>query len=573
MLRLFKGLKPYWLTIVGTLLLIFVFTLTDLNLPNLMSDIVDTGIVEGDISYILRVGGLMLLVALVGTAASILANYLGAKVAIGYSRDLRQQVFEKVESFSLNEFNSIGTASLITRTTNDITQVQQVILIMLRMMVQAPIMIVGALIMSFEKDVELTKIIIYIIPILFISIFLIARFAMPMFQLVQKRIDKLNLVVRENLTGTRVIRVFNKQKFEEDRFNEANLDLTKIAMKANRLMGLLMPLMMVLLNVSIVIVMWFGAQRVDLGELQVGNLMAIIQYIGQIMFSLMMLSMMFVMIPRAQASAVRINEVLNMQPIINDPKTSKTSDLHGVVEFKDVSYEYEGAENPAISGISFTAKPGEILAIIGGTGSGKSTIVNMIPRFYDAAKGQVLVNGIDVRDMSQEELRQKIGYVPQKAVLFTGTIRDNIQYGLEGATDEQIQHALDVAQAADFVSKKKEGLDSEIAQGGTNVSGGQKQRLSIARAIVRKPEIYIFDDSFSALDFKTDAKLRAALKEETKEATTIIVAQRVSTIMDADRILVLNEGHIVGDGTHDELVRNCDIYKEIVDSQLKGEEE
>ena len=574
MLKLFKGLKPYWTLVIGVLVLVFISTMTDLELPDLMSDIVDTGIVQGDVSYILGRGGVMLLVALLGTVCTILTSYLSSKIGMGFSRDLRKKVFEKVESFSLTEINEMGTASLITRTTNDINQVQMVVIMMMRMMLSAPIMIVGALIMALRKDVELSKVILVVIPIIIVTIAIIAKFTLPMFQKMQNKIDKLNLVVRENLTGIRVIRVFNKVEAEQERFNQASLEVSRIATMANRLMGALMPLMMLILNLSIIAVIWFGGIRINDGDLMVGDLMAFIQYLTQVMFSLLMLTMMFVLIPRAQASAVRINEVLEMESPIQEPKEAIQPQLKGYVEFKNVSFGYEGAEEYAISNISFVAKPGEVTAIIGGTGSGKSSILNMIPRFYDAAKGEVLVDGVNVRHMNQQELRSKIGYVPQKAVLFTGTIRDNILYGKEDATDEEVRHALEIAQATDFVSKMKEGIESPISQGGTNVSGGQKQRLSIARAIVRKPEIYLFDDSFSALDFKTDAQLRAALKKETKDSTVIIVAQRVSTVMDATRILVMDEGHVVGMGTHEELLQTNEIYQQIVESQLKkGEEE
>ncbi|WP_195932386.1 ABC transporter ATP-binding protein [Turicibacter sanguinis] len=574
MLKLFKGLKPYWLMVVGVLILVFISTMTDLALPDLMSDIVDTGIVQGDVSYILGRGGVMLAVALLGTVCIICSSYLSSRIGIGFSRDLRKKVFEKVESFSLTEVNTVGTASLITRTTNDINQVQQVTIMMMRMMLSAPLMIVGALIMALRKDVGLSTIILVVIPIIVVVIGVIAKFTMPIFGKMQKRIDKLNLVVRENLTGIRVVRVFNKVDFEQKRFNQASSDLSRVATTANRLMGSLMPLMMLILNISIVAVLWFGGIRINEGSFQVGDLMAFIQYLTQVLFSMLMLTMMFVLIPRAQASAVRINEVLEMESPIQNPANGAQPSLKGVVEFKNVAFGYEGAEEHAISNISFKANPGEITAIIGGTGSGKSTLLNMIPRFYDAAEGEVLVDEVNVREMNQALLRSKIGYVPQKAILFTGTIRDNIRYGKEDATDEEIKHALDIAQATDFVSKMPDGLESPIAQGGTNVSGGQKQRLSIARAIVRKPEIYLFDDSFSALDFKTDAQLRAALKAETKEATVIIVAQRVSTVMDADRILVMDEGRIAGCGTHEELLATNEIYQQIVESQLKqGEEE
>lgn len=574
MLKLLKGLKRYSILVLGVLILVFISTMTDLWLPDLMSEIVDTGIVKGDIPFILGRGGIMLLVTLLGTICTIGSSFLSAKVGIGFSRDLRKKVFEKVESFSLTEVNEIGTASLITRTTNDINQIQMVTIMMMRMMLSSPLIIIGALIMALRKDVELSRIILIVIPIIVVTIVVIAKFTMPLFKIMQKKIDKLNLVIRENLTGIRVIRVFNKVKTEEVRFNKASLDVSRIATRANRLIGSLMPLMMLILNLSIIAVLWFGGIRVNEGDIMVGDLMAFIQYLTQVMFSLLMLTMMFVLIPRAQASAVRINEVLEMQSPIKEPVKAAQPQLRGHVEFKNVSFGYEGAEEYAISNISFKAQPGEVTAIIGGTGSGKSTILNMITRFYDAAEGEVLVDGINVKELNQQELRLKIGYVPQKAILFTGTIKDNIRYGKEDATDEEIRRALDIAQATDFVSRMKKGIESEISQGGKNVSGGQKQRLSIARAIVRKPEIYLFDDSFSALDFKTDAKLRAALASETKDATVIIVAQRVSTVMDATRILVMDEGRVVGCGTHDELLKTNEIYQQIVASQLKkGEEE
>jgi len=420
----------------------------------------------------------------------------------------------------------------------------------------------------------LTLVLVVVIPVLAAIIFGIVRKGIPLFKSIQKKIDRLNLVMREGLTGIRVIRSFNRIEHETQRFDEANRDLTNTMIKVNKLMAYLMPVVMLIMNLSSVAIIWFGGLRIDAEKMAVGDLMAFLQYAMQIMFSLVMVSMMFVLIPRASASAVRINEVLDMEPVIEDPAQSnaKSSSMRGHIEFQDVTFSYPGAEQPAVQNISFIANPGETTAIIGGTGSGKSTMINLIPRFYDVESGRVLVDGIDVRDIPQHELRQKIGYVPQKAVLFTGTIADNIRYGKEDATDEEVQHAAEIAQAAGFISRMDDGYDSPIAQGGTNVSGGQKQRLSIARALVRDAEIYIFDDSFSALDFKTDAKLRAALKNETKESTVLIVAQRVSTVMNADRIIVLNESKVAGVGTHHELMETCDVYREIVYSQLSEEE-
>ena len=572
MIKLFKFLKPYAASIAVILILVFFQSLSELYLPTLMSNIVDTGIVNGDTNYILKIGGFMLLVAAGGTICTILASFLSSKVATGFSKDLRKNVFSRVESYSLQEFDKIGASSLITRTTNDITQIQQVLVMMLRMMISAPMMCIGGIIMAVSKDAKLSLVIIVVMPILAMAIGIIGKKGMPLFKMMQLKIDKLNLVLRENLTGIRVIRAFNRIDHEKKRFDKANLDLTNTAIKVNKIMAALMPIMMVVLNFTTIAVVWFGGIRIDNGSMQVGDLMAFIQYVMQIMFSLIMVSMMFILIPRASASAVRINEVLDTVSEINDGDNTKSSNKKGYIEFKDVTFNYPGAEKPALSNISFSAKPGETTAIIGGTGSGKSTLISLIPRFYDVSGGSILVNGIDIREMTQEDLRVKVGFVPQKAVLFSGTITDNIRYGKENASDEEVKHAAEIAQASDFISNMKDGFESVISQGGTNVSGGQKQRLSIARALVRRPEIYVFDDSFSALDFKTDAKLRAALKKETGKSTVIIVAQRVSTVMDADRIIVLDDGQIAGIGNHKELLNNCDVYHEIVSSQLSEEE-
>jgi ATP-binding cassette, subfamily B, multidrug efflux pump len=572
-IKLFRFLKPYARYITLVLILLFAQTLAELYLPTLMSDIIDTGIMNGDTDYILKIGGFMLIVALVSAICTIAASFLSSKTATAFGRDLRRKVFSRAESFSLHEFDKVGTASMITRTTNDITQVQQVTIMMMRMMITAPIMAVGGIIMALNQDRKLTLVLAIAIPILGLVIYFVAKKAIPMFKVMQVKIDKINGVLRENLIGIRVIRAFNRVDEEKKRFQEASYDLTATAIKVNKMMAFIMPIMMLIMNFTSIAIIWFGGLRIDAGEMQVGAMMAFLQYAMQIMFSFLMLAMMFVMIPRAEASAVRLNEVLEMMPEINDPLDGRDNNGEkGYIEFKDVSFSYPGAEQPAISNISFNAKPGETTAIIGGTGSGKSTLINLIPRFYDVESGSILVDGIDVREITQKSLREKIGFVPQKAVLFTGTISDNIRYGKEDATEDEIIHASEVAQASEFISNMKEGYDSIIAQGGNNVSGGQKQRLSIARALVRNPEIYIFDDSFSALDFKTDAKLRGALKGEVKESTVIIVAQRVSTVIDADKIIVLDEGKIVGIGNHKELLNNCDIYREIVSSQLREEE-
>jgi ATP-binding cassette subfamily B protein len=573
MIKLFRFLKPYRFSIAAVLVLIFFQALFELYLPTLMANIIDIGVVQGDTNYILRVGGLMLLVAAIGAVCTIIAANLSSKTAMGFGKILRGKVFSRVEEFSLNEFDKIGTASLITRTTNDITQIQMLVMVMLRMMVTAPMMFIGGIIMAVSQDAALARIIIVIIPVIVVGVAIVMKKSTPLFKVMQEKLDRVNRVLREGLTGIRVIRAFDRIDYEKRRFNDANLDLTSTAIRVNRIMAGAMPLMMVAMNFMAIAVIWFGGIRVDQGSMQVGSLMAFIQYIMHIMFSLIMVSMMFVMIPRASASAVRINEVLDTVPEIKDAKEVKSDGTgRGHVEFKDVTFSYPGAERPVIRDISFVSRPGEVTAVIGGTGSGKSTLVNLILRFYDIDSGSILINGVDIRDMSQEDLRSKIGFIPQKAVLFSGTVADNIRYGKENATLEEVEWAAEIAQATEFITSMNDGFNSMVAQGGTNLSGGQKQRLSIARALVRRPEVYIFDDSFSALDFKTDAKLRAALERETMESTVIVVAQRVSTVMDADRIIVLDNGEIAGMGSHKDLLKTCNVYREIVMSQLSEEE-
>ncbi|MEK4092036.1 MULTISPECIES: ABC transporter ATP-binding protein [unclassified Viridibacillus] len=572
MLKLLKNLTVYKWIVLAVVGLVFVQSMADLYLPTLMSDIIDKGVVVGDKKYILEIGGLMLLVAAFGVCASIVASYYSSKAAMGFGRDVRRKVFNHVEEFSLQDFDEVGTASLITRTTNDITQVQQVVIMLLRMVVSAPIMFVGGLIMALSKDAKLSLIIVATIPVLMGAVIFIMSKGIPLFKLVQTRLDRLNLVLRENLTGIRVIRAFNREKQEKVRLQKANKDLMDVSIKVNKVMAFLMPVMMLVMNLTVVGIIWFGGIRIDNGGMQIGDLMAFIQYVMQIMFALVMASMMFVMIPRAAVSAKRINEVLDKKPTILNEGSKAVDQERGTLEFDNVSFTYPGAEEPVLSNISFNAKSGEITAIIGGTGAGKSTLVNLIPRFYDVTSGTIRVNGVDLKETSIDEVRSKIGYVPQKALLFTGTIAENIRFGKEDATQEDIEHAARIAQAEDFISKMENGYESEISQGGSNVSGGQKQRLSIARALVRKPDIYIFDDSFSALDYKTDASLRAALKEETKDATMLLVAQRVSTVVDADRIIVLDKGEIAGIGTHKELLEENEVYREIVKSQLSEEE-
>lgn len=572
MIKLLKNLTTYKWAVFAVLILVFAQSMSDLYLPTLMADIIDKGVVTGDTAYIWKIGAVMLGITGLGALAAIAASYYSSKAAMGLGRDIRRKVFNHVERFTLQEFDQVGTASLITRTTNDITQVQQVVIMMLRMVVSAPIMFVGGLIMAVSKDAKLSLVIVAAMPVLVVSILLILWKGVPLFGQVQKRLDRLNLVLRENLTGIRVIRAFNRESEEKVRLTKANADLTDVSIKVNKIMAFLMPVMMLVMNLTVVGVIWFGGIRINNGGMQIGDLMAFIQYVMQIMFALVMASVMFVMIPRAAVSAKRINEVLEMEPTMVDAGTASADRERGTLVFDRVTFSYPGAESPVLSDISFTARPGEITAVIGGTGSGKSTLVNLIPRFYDVTNGSIQVNGVDSQAVPQEELRSKIGFVPQKALLFTGTIADNIRFGKEDATDEEIKHAARVAQATDFIERMPNQYDSMIEQGGSNVSGGQKQRLSIARALVRKPDIYVFDDSFSALDFKTDATLRKALKQETEDATVLIVAQRVSTVMDADQIIVLEEGKIAGIGTHDELYETNDVYQEIVKSQLSEEE-
>jgi len=572
MLKLSRYLRPYAAPIALVLGLIFLQSLSELYLPTLMADIVDTGIAKGDVVYILRVGGIMLLVALGGVACSVVASWFSAQVGMGYGRDLRRLVFTHVEGFSLHEFDRVGTPSLITRTTNDITQVQNFAMVLMRMMIMAPIMAIGGVIMAFQKDARLTWVLGVAIPLLAAIIILVASRGLPLFRAIQAKIDRINLVMREGLTGVRVVRAFDRVDHQKERFDDANKDLTATSITVNKIMALLFPVMMLVMNFTSVAIIWFGAKRINIGEMQVGSLMAFLQYAIQILFSVLMVSFLFVMLPRASVSAGRIHEVLAIEPEIRDrPQTRTAEEERGFIEFRNVTFSYPGAEEPAIRNISFSAGPGEVTAIIGGTGAGKSTIVNLIPRFYDVDSGSVLVDGVDIREMEQESLRAKLGFVPQRAVLFNDSIASNIRYGREDATDEEVAGAAQIAQAKGFILEMQDGFQSVVAQGGTNLSGGQKQRLAIARALVRKPEIYVFDDTFSALDFRTDADLRAALRKETADATVIIVAQRVNKIMDADRLIVLDDGEVVGQGTHRELIRTCEVYREIVASQLTEE--
>ena len=574
MLRVLRMLRPFSIPLAAVIVVVFLQSMGDLYLPTLMSDIVNKGITNSDVDYIMQMGARMLAVVLASSVCAILASYLSAHIAMGLGEALRARIFRKVITYSLHEFDRISTPSLITRSTNDVTQIQNVLVMSLRMVIGAPITAVGGIILAMQKDRGLAWIIAIVLPILTALITVVAVRGFPLFQAIQKKIDRINLVLRENLTGVRVIRAFNREASEQARYNEANRDLTQTAIRVNRMFATLMPSIMLIMNFTTLAILWFGTRRVNVGSSNVGNMMAFLQYAMQILFSFLMASIMFIMIPRAQASANRINEVLDLRSEVEDPDrpVSPGAGQRGMVEFRNVSFQYHGAEEPAVREISFLARPGETTAIIGSTGSGKTTLLSLVPRFYDVTAGAVLVDGVDVRDMSQEELRQRIGYVPQKAVLFTGTVAENIRFGKEDATDQEIAKAAETAQALEFVSAMEQGFDSPISQGGTNVSGGQKQRLAIARALVKQPDIYLFDDSFSALDFKTDARLRAALKRDTADATVIIVGQRVATIMDADRIIVLDDGRIAGMGTHKELYASCGVYREIVASQLSEEE-
>ena len=525
-------------------------------------------------SYILHTGALMLLLSLLSVTCTIIVGFLAARTAAGLARDLRKFVFDKVESFSSTEFDKFSTASLITRSTNDITQIQMVVIMMVRMVFYAPIIGVGGIIRAVGKSSGLWWIIAVGVVTLLGLVLVVFSISLPKFKIIQSLIDRLNLVTRENLSGMMVIRAFNMQSFEEKRFDKANRDLTSTSLFVNRVMVVMMPVMMLIMNGLSLLIIWFGAGQVAQSHMQVGDMMAFLQYTMQIVFAFLMLSMMFIILPRASVSADRIAEVLDTEPVIHDPQQPEHFEdlFEGTVEFKNVSFRYPGAEEDVLHDITFTALPGQTTAIIGPTGSGKTTIVNLIPRFYEASVGSIKLDGVDIREVTQHDLREKIGYVPQKNTLFSGTIESNLCYADENASEELLQEAAEVAQATEFIKERPEGMASEIAQGGMNVSGGQKQRLSIARALVKRAPIYIFDDSFSALDFKTDSALRRALREKMRSSTVLIVTQRISTIKNADQIVVLDEGRVAGMGTHRELMKSCETYREIAMSQLSMEE-
>jgi len=568
-----RFLRPHVPLIVGVVVFQLVQSIASLYLPSLNADIIDNGIAKGDTGYILMIGGIMLAITLAQVAAAIAAVYFGARAAMAFGRDVREAIFVRVGEFSEREVSRFGAPSLITRTTNDVQQVQMLVLMTCTLLVSAPILAIGGVIMALRQDVGLSWIMVVAIPVMLVIIGLIVSRMVPLFRLMQARLDAVNRVLREQLTGIRVVRAFVREGLETDRFERANADLTRTAVSAGRLFALVFPVVMLIMNVSSVAVLWFGASAIDEGTVSIGALTAFLSYLIQILMAVMMATFMAIMIPRAAVSSDRIGEVLDTPTSVvlpTHPVTSLTG--VGTIELRDVEFAYPGAEQPVLRNLSFEARPGQTTAIIGSTGAGKTTLVNLLPRLFDATGGTVLVDGVDVRELDPDLLWGRIGLVPQKAYLFSGTVASNLRYGNPDATDDQLWAALETAQAKDFVSEMPEGLDAPIAQGGTNVSGGQRQRLAIARALVKGSEIYVFDDSFSALDTATDARLRRALAKTEKAATKIIVAQRVSTIVDADQILVLEDGEIVGRGTHAELLESNETYKEIVDSQLRAEE-
>ncbi|HEY2041159.1 MAG TPA: ABC transporter ATP-binding protein [Jatrophihabitans sp.] len=566
-------LRPYKRLLAGVVVLQLFGTIAALYLPSLNADIIDKGISRGDTGYIWQTGGWMLSVTGVQIVCSICAVYLGAKAAMSFGRDVRSAVFHRVGEFSNREVAHFGAPSLITRNTNDVLQVQMLVVMTCTMLVAAPIMCVGGVIMALREDVGLSWLMVVSVPLLVIPLGLIIRQMVPRFRLMQTRIDTLNQVLREQISGIRVVRAFVREPFETKRFDTVNRGLVDVAMGVGRLQALIFPVVMMVLNASSVAVLWFGAARVDSGAMQIGAMTAFLSYLMQILMSVMMATFMLIMVPRAAVCAERISEVLETQTTVVLPTDGvRTLSEHGELRLTDVEFSYPGADTPVLRNISFAAHPGRTTAIIGSTGAGKTTLLSLVPRLFDATDGSVSVDGVDVRKLDPEALWRRVGLVPQKPYLFTGTVASNLRYGNPQATDEDLWDALDIAQARDFVTAMPDGLNAVIAQGGTNVSGGQRQRLAIARALVRKPEIYLFDDSFSALDLGTDSRLRAALRPVTRDATVVIVAQRVSTIADADQIIVLEDGEIVGVGTHDELLDGCQTYQEIVQSQLSAAE-
>jgi len=571
-------LRPYSRAITIVLALLLVQAIGNLYLPTLQGDIITNGVSKGDTGYIGSTGMFMLLVTFVVGVASIIGVFLGAQIAMGFGRDVRSSIFRKVESFSQVEINKFGTPSLITRNTNDVQQVQTVIFMALTLMISAPILIIGGIILAIRQDVPLSGLLVVVLPMMAAFIAVVMSRAIPLFRAMQVKLDRINQVMRETLAGVRVIRAFVRTRREEQRFDESNVDLFNTALRVNRLFAITIPVMTLILNLSTVGVMWFGAFRVDSGEMPIGNLTAFLQYLLQILFAVLMAVFMFIFVPRAAVSAGRIQEVLETEASVRDPEKPVAmppvdrAGAGGRIEFRDVEFRYPGAQDPVLHHVSFAAEPGETIAIVGSTGSGKTTLVNLIPRFYDATAGAILLDGVDVREMNRSDLWARLGVIPQKAFLFSGSVASNLRFGDQAATDDDLWRALEIAQGREFVEEMEGRLEAPITQGGTNVSGGQRQRLAIARALVKRAGILIFDDSFSALDFGTDARLRSALDREMRWATRIIVAQRVGTIMKADRILVMDAGRIVGSGTHAELLGSNETYREIVYSQLSEAE-
>lgn len=575
MKKTLQCLKPFAPMIILGIILTFTQSMLSLYLPNLMSSIVNNGIVGQDLDEVFRYGRYMLYVTLGFMACAISATFVASRVSAGFANKLRNAIYSKVQKFSLTEYKKISTSSLITRTTNDVTQVQQLTLMSMRMMVQAPLMCIGGIIMALSKNKQLSFLFVIVIPLLLVAIILLAKKILPLFTKLQKLTDRINQVIREKLTGVRVIRAFATQGYERKRYDKANKDIYEVSLKASYRMAILMPVVMFVINMSSVAVVWFGSHLVGDGAMQIGDMMAFMQYAIQVLFSILAVTMLFVMIPRAMVSVKRINEVLDTESVIKEktefvPKEKFTKP--GEIEFINATFQYLDGDEPVLSDMNFKIEKGQTVAILGGTGSGKTSLLSLIMRFYDITSGTIKVGGVDIKDIPLEQLRDMMGYVPQKSVLFSGTIESNIKYGKQDATEEEMIRAAKISQSYDFISSLDEKFNAPVAQGGTNFSGGQKQRLSIARAIIKNPDIYLFDDSFSALDFQTDKKLREALAENVSGATVVIVAQRVSTVLNADKILFIDEGKIIAQGTHKELYNSCDEYREVVLSQITEEE-
>ncbi|MDB1939868.1 ABC transporter ATP-binding protein [Clostridium tertium] len=570
---LLKYLKNYKALLILNIISVFGFALVELGIPTIMAKVIDKGIVNSDINYVKRMGIIISIISVIGVLGTILLGFCSSRISTGITRDIRNDIFKKSQEFSHTEYDKFGVSSMITRTTNDAFVLLQFTNTLLRTALLTPVMFIVSLIMILKTSPSLSVVLAITIPFIILGVIVIAKISEPLSETQQKRLDKLNRISRENLTGIRVIRAFGNDNYEGKRFDETNELYAQVSKKLHKLMAISQPMFFFLLNLAIIAIFWVSSKMINVGTLQVGQLVAFIEYLFHAMFSIMLFSMVFIMYPKAQVSANRIKEILDEDPIIKSPENGvKDTEIKGLVEFDNVSFVYPNGEEAVLKDISFTAKKGETIAFIGSTGSGKSTLINLIPRFYDVTKGSIKIDGVDVRDYELKALRKKIGFIPQKTLLFTGSIASNIKFGKKNADTGEVEYSAKVAQAYDFISRKPKKFDEVISEGGSNVSGGQKQRLSIARAIVRKPEIYIFDDSFSALDFKTDAILRKRLKSETKESVVLIVAQRIGSIMDADKIVVLNEGEVVGIGTHKELLKTCEIYHEIASSQLTEEE-